>query len=277
MNATTTLTAAPARSPVGITKGLLLLSPFYVALAVYYVAVFAIGRFLCIQVPPGNSLFFSLLIAWPPTLLIAFKATGISVRHCLRIRAVPAALLMGFGLTIVGMVPVLLSLIALIPVPASIHEAFDDASRGNQALVAVAAVLLAPLAEEMFFRGILLSSFLERYSRTKAVWASAVLFALYHLNPWHALAALAMGLFFAWIVIETHALWPAILAHMLGNLVALKIIPKLFLRLGYSNAYMESMRFYPLPIFTASVLIMACGFALLLRACKQQRIAGRER
>jgi len=270
LTATTTLTTASVRRPIGIAKGLLLLSAFYIGIAAYYIGLTTVSHFVGIRVPQGDSLFISLLVAWPPTLLLSLRASGSSLRDCIRPTAVAWPVIFGVVVTILGMVPVLVSVIALIPVPASIREAMEGVTVGNRAMVAVATLVLAPLGEEIFFRGILLSNFLQRYSRSKAIWASAVLFALFHLNPWQAAAALVLGLFFAWIAIETKALWPAILAHMLANFVALNILGKIFFRLGYSEAQIKAMRFYPLPIFIASVVIMAIGFWLLTRALRNR-------
>jgi membrane protease YdiL (CAAX protease family) len=78
-------------------------------------------------------------------------------------------------------------------------------------------VLVAPLAEEFFFRGLVLRGYLGRYSMTKAAWASAVFFAVFHLNPWQAVVVLLPGLGFTWLFLRTGSLVPGILSHATVN------------------------------------------------------------
>ncbi len=78
-------------------------------------------------------------------------------------------------------------------------------------------VLLAPVAEELFYRGFVLRGFLSRYSRSWAVFASALLFAIAHLNPWQAVLALPMGILTAWLFIQTGSLLPCIVSHAIVN------------------------------------------------------------
>lgn len=77
-------------------------------------------------------------------------------------------------------------------------------------------VLVAPLYEELLFRGYVFRGF-SRHSTLAAVGGSALLFAGFHGDPLHALGVLPLGLALSWIRWRTEALWPAILAHMLNN------------------------------------------------------------
>jgi hypothetical protein len=94
-------------------------------------------------------------------------------------------------------------------------------------------VLGAPVGEELFFRGLVLRGFLSRYSVTKAVWASALLWAVSHLNPWQAVGALPLGLVLAWLVVRTGSLIPAIIGHMIANFSPNYLFPPLALALGH--------------------------------------------
>ncbi|MHB9107729.1 MAG: CPBP family intramembrane glutamic endopeptidase [Armatimonadota bacterium] len=81
----------------------------------------------------------------------------------------------------------------------------------------VALVIVAPLTEEALFRGVLLQGFRTRYRPWAAALWSALLFGLIHLNPWQFLPAVLLGLFFAWLVLRTRSLLPAILTHAAAN------------------------------------------------------------
>lgn len=66
------------------------------------------------------------------------------------------------------------------PVHQSVVESFEAAGGLELTLFVVAAVTLAPLAEELLFRGALLRALMRRTSPPIAVFASALVFALVH-------------------------------------------------------------------------------------------------
>lgn len=82
-------------------------------------------------------------------------------------------------------------------------------------------MLLAPICEELVFRGISLSSsrraFTCRYSDAIAILLSALLFALYHGNLVQFCYALPMGIFLALLATWTSSLLPSILLHITIN------------------------------------------------------------
>ena len=81
----------------------------------------------------------------------------------------------------------------------------------------LAVVVVAPLTEEVFFRGLILNGFKQRYSEKKAVWAQAALFSLMHMNPVQMPFTLVLGALFGWLRLRTGSLWPPVLCHVLNN------------------------------------------------------------
>ncbi|MCI4397732.1 MAG: CPBP family intramembrane metalloprotease [Acidobacteria bacterium] len=84
------------------------------------------------------------------------------------------------------------------------------------ALFAIAPALL----EEAFFRGILLAC-LRSWGRFWACATSAVIFALFHLNPEQMVPVLILGGALAFATWETGSLWPAVLGHAFHNSIVL--------------------------------------------------------
>jgi uncharacterized protein len=82
-------------------------------------------------------------------------------------------------------------------------------------------VIMAPVIEELIFRGIILHGFRRNYSAVMAVFMSALLFSLFHLNPWQMPATFVLGLLLGWIMIRTRNIFLAILGHALNNLMVL--------------------------------------------------------
>jgi glutamate-5-semialdehyde dehydrogenase len=79
------------------------------------------------------------------------------------------------------------------------------------------AVVIAPVTEELVFRGLILRGLLGRWRPAAAVLFSAGLFALVHFNPVQAPVALLLGLLTGWLYARTRSLGLCILAHALNN------------------------------------------------------------
>jgi membrane protease YdiL (CAAX protease family) len=86
-------------------------------------------------------------------------------------------------------------------------------------------VLVAPIVEELFFRGALLPTFTLYLSKPVGLFLSSLLFALYHVATWGAvgligylipfLFALLLGL----LTVKFESVAPAIITHMTANLI----------------------------------------------------------
>jgi membrane protease YdiL (CAAX protease family) len=104
----------------------------------------------------------------------------------------------GYALASFGATPLLIEAAAVIPVPEILRGAFEYVNRqtadSHKLMLFLPVLVVAPVAEELFFRGLVLHGYARRYGLTKAVWGSAVLFAAFHLNPWQAVLALPLGL-----------------------------------------------------------------------------------
>jgi len=83
------------------------------------------------------------------------------------------------------------------------------------ALILVA--LLPAVAEEVTFRGVVLAGLRRSGSRWIAVVGSALVFGLFHINPYHVVAAFAVGLLLGWVALESGSLLPGVLIHLVNN------------------------------------------------------------
>ena len=98
------------------------------------------------------------------------------------------------------------------------------------ALLLIAAAVIAPFVEELFFRGFLFGV----YRRKQPVWlayvVSSVLFTILHLEPNRMnvsqMAALSVGIFLlalilTWVYDHTGSLYPGMIAHAINNATGL--------------------------------------------------------
>lgn len=90
-------------------------------------------------------------------------------------------------------------------------------------LVVVAVVILAPIAEELFFRGIAFNAWLRERGRRFAYIGSAALFALIHASLVSLLPIFLLGLAFAWAYRRTRSLVAPIAMHATFNGISVAI------------------------------------------------------
>lgn len=103
----------------------------------------------------------------------------------------------------------------------------------------IAVVLVAPLGEEIFFRGYLLEQLRKLVRSSIALWVQAFLFGLVHLYAWgftlfsllNSLDALLFGLIVGLWRIRLRSLLPVVLAHILCNAPGISWFVE-----GYNNA-----------------------------------------
>ena len=77
--------------------------------------------------------------------------------------------------------------------------------------------ILPAICEEACFRGVVLSGIGNTGSRTTAIVGSALLFGLFHINPYHVATATAVGLVLSAAALETGSIYVAILIHFANN------------------------------------------------------------
>ena len=89
---------------------------------------------------------------------------------------------------------------------------------GARALSFAQHSVLAPVAEELVFRGAV-QRLAQPLGRRQALALQAVLFALQHGSPAAAAWALVCGLGLGWLADRTGRVWPGMLLHTLNNLL----------------------------------------------------------
>jgi len=142
-------------------------------------------------------------------------------------------LLIGFAMRILLFIPVDLLFRLLLPefVLTPNTEAVLGLAGQGLLLTAFLVVILAPIAEELLFRGVIFAP-LRKKSRVLAYAVSTLLFAFLHVHlhlfPGFSPALLLMllpyipaGLALAWVYEKNGSIWATILLHSLMNLIAL--------------------------------------------------------
>lgn len=80
--------------------------------------------------------------------------------------------------------------------------------------------LLAPLAEEIVFRGAILRTLLTQMKPWTAIAVSALLFSLVHMNPSQMPFAFLVGILLGWMYWRTGSILPSMAYHWANNSIA---------------------------------------------------------
>lgn len=113
--------------------------------------------------------------------------------------------------------------VRLVPVPAEAMNPFGaemETTRGRLA-ISVLAVGIAPLVEELFFRGLIQHRLERRLGARAGVGVAAGLFALVHFNPWIVPPLVPMAVVMGFAVYATRSIWSAVILHASNNAVAM--------------------------------------------------------
>lgn len=186
---------------------------------------------------PLGILAFSLLFQqlgqglWP---FIVSRWKGLGPVSDWRLAAKPRDLGIGVGIAVVGLAAaglaamVTTNLVGLTDEAAADNTQFLREAEGTPWLgfILFAAVVGAPITEELFFRGLTLRAIEKRMGSTWAIVLSALIFTLPHFTSpdWRGTAVLfssifVVGLILAMITVKTERLAAAIVAHMIFNAV----------------------------------------------------------
>lgn len=158
---------------------------------------------------------------------IALQYSGESWSSLGRLRFRPV-LLLGALLPIVASMPILVSEVDNLLRALQWHNGLDDIDFAPYLgeLVSsswaglILAVVVAPVTEEVLFRGVILRGLLSRWKPWPAIAISAALFTAMHFNPAQAPIAFALGLVLGWVYVRTRSLGLCILGHALNNAAA---------------------------------------------------------
>lgn len=149
---------------------------------------------------------------------ISFK-TYLSKPSSFSFRTVFASAIMTmlFGL---GMLLLIVMVFSLLPTDTSLEDTNEIAKTKSMWFVLMKAITLsfiAPICEEILFRGFILSRFTYKFGIKKAVIFSSVCFGILHLN--NVFGTTLFGIISCLMYLKTKSLFPSIIAHMVNNII----------------------------------------------------------
>lgn len=205
------------------------LGAFVVVEAVYLLTSAAFGVFAPAGPPPPWLITLAIAV---PTLVAAALAIAIATlrgngpridfRWQWSWRAIGLGLAFGVGGLFVTLPAALLYQSIVGPDATSAVGSIYQGVRTGWPLAVTVLILvagIAPICEEVVFRGLLWGALEQRWGRVVAVVASTLVFALAHLEPQRAPLLLVVAIPIALARLYSGSLWGSIIAHQVTNLL----------------------------------------------------------
>lgn len=135
-----------------------------------------------------------------------------------------------------------------------LDRVYGAASKGILGILA--GVILAPITEEIIFRGVVLRSMLKmRWHPWVAIPLSALIFSFIHGTTYQTIDILPFGIIVGWLYWRTKSLLPGIVIHIVNNFIA--FVPPQFVESNDDDTEV-SMKVWII-MFGISIALMAYG------------------
>lgn len=168
----------------------------------------------------GTEFMIGTLMAFNVLGLILFLATKWAIVSRNWIRTRPWMVLFWAAMAAMGCIVPSMWLQEVMPeLPNLMQEGFEELMGNRMGYIVVG--LLAPLVEEVVFRGAILRALLKwNQNHWLCIAISAALFGLSHFNPAQMPHAFLAGLLLGWMYYRTDSIVPGVVVHWVNNSVA---------------------------------------------------------
>ncbi|MCR5007583.1 MAG: CPBP family intramembrane metalloprotease [Oribacterium sp.] len=109
-------------------------------------------------------------------------------------------------------------------------------------------ILLAPIAEELAFRGVLLKKSRMNFGIIGCIVLNTVVFSISHLNPLQSIYVIPIGIMLTFLAYKYDSVLPSIIAHILNNSLGV-LIPLLLHRELRITEIMVEIILFSIPIY----------------------------
>lgn len=131
----------------------------------------------------------------------------------------------------------------------------------DSATLIVLAVIMAPLFEEIIFRGIIQKGLINNGMKAwQAILISSLSFGLVHANPWQFVGAVLLGSVLGLVYYKTKSLLLPILLHAFNNLIS-----SILIFYGNTESFAETFAVGELQVLGAGVILFVLFLLLFLK------------
>ena len=170
-------------------------------------------------------------------------------------RQMPLSLLMGVGLAFFNAVSIVLYILG------GNFESMLEMVSADHFLFLFLSSIAGAVAEELFFRGVLLNICRPCFSAGFAIGIPALIFAVFHLAPERMLHTLIGGLLFGAVYYYTENIFTSVVMHAVTNVVASVPVGYLFALIGTKTGYLPAA----LLLTLAGLVTILCASVVFYR------------
>ena len=131
-------------------------------------------------------------------------------------------------------------------------------------------VVVAPILEEILFRGILQESLTRKYGPWRGILIASAIFGIVHGIPQQALNAFFVGAMIGFIYYKTQSLIPCILIHALNNAVSYFVWMLSGEKIVFTKEMFGSERSYHV-LYAAACVVLLLAVAGIVRTLRRNR------
>ena len=137
-------------------------------------------------------------------------------------------ILVGFGIQAFGYG--VLNLIYLVASETELFKAYAEmmeglSGAGTTKLIILYSIILAPICEELIFRGAVMNGFRFGFKDSTANILAAMMFGIFHGNLIQGIYAFLFGMILGYVKLKRNRIGDSILMHLVINLTGLSIVP----------------------------------------------------
>ena len=137
--------------------------------------------------------------------------------------------------TMVGLSLLALVIISKVKIPSTllVLDRINITTKNFSYLFYIKMVIIAPILEEIIFRGYILNGFLTRYNSYLAIGLSSIFFAFFHFNLYQFIYTFFLGFFCGWYFYRTKNLLSCIFIHSIFNFLGISVFKYFFDKVKY--------------------------------------------
>lgn len=202
----------------------------------------------------------------------AYKKAGVPLKELFPVRSfnvliiLPMVLFFWSAQNLIGEVNIWLD--RVLPPPSWFWELFNNIFESDFGVYGaiLKVVIMAPIVEELIFRGVIMHGLMRNYSKVTAVVVSALMFALFHLNPWQFPATFILGLVLGTLMVRKRSIFLCIIGHAINNglvLISIQYWDEIKQTSFYQSGKTDQL------VTSAVFALIAFGLMLLLSRSKK--------
>ena len=180
-----------------------------------------IGAFIISYIPKNGQIAFLLLIQTISLVVpisLGIKISKRNIKEIIPFKRVKASTTLISIVAIFAIDIICVNAASFLPASWLDTSAADFIDSTSIVFILLIFVIVAPIMEELLYRGVILSGFQKRYHIWPAIILVSVLFGLSHLNIPQFFTTTIIGIFLAWLVYHTNSLRASMACHVFNNL-----------------------------------------------------------